>query len=633
MYAVYRQTDPPTTIDQAVYCHFTNTLEKELVVSGGSFLRVYRLNPFVTVSKPAERLATEGEIPSNIDEGESIPSTETITKLECILQIPLYGNIVSLGAGKLPKTTTDSLFLAFDEAKLSVVQYDPDEHGLKIISLHCFEDDLLRAGFTKRNAAGASSVLRVDPGDRCAAMLTYGRHLAIVPFSRETGLFGDELETPTAPQATAPKREPAQLGTPSTTSTTAPYLHSFSVPLDQIDPRLQNVADFCFLHGYHEPTILFLFEPVQTTSGRLAVRQDTLCILAVSLNVKDRIYAVIWTVNGLPFDCFRCLAVPKPVGGVVVFAVNSAIYLNQSVPAVGVVLNAAGRESSAFPLRTMEDKRIQLDGCHADFLTPNTLMVSLRNGDLYVVTLLVDNMNAVKGFHFDKSQSSVIPSVARKCTEGYMFLGSRLGNSLLLKYTETNSFAMKVATSGVPEAKRQRLEDENGDPTYGESPYAKLEDDLELYGEVVAVGTVESTRVSQYAFDVCDSILNIGPIRQCVFGEPETVSVEYHNKMDPIVDLVTASGHGKNGCMVVLQRSVRPQVLTTNVIPGGQRLWAVGLPNESEFDLEKEKNQGEGEEGGQKEKPLAGSHQHLLLSKEVMTMALELKAEISGKRF
>ena len=39
------------------------------------------------------------------------------------------------------------------------------------------------------------------------------------------------------------------------------------------------------------------------------------------------------------------------VGGVVVFAVNSLLYLNQSVPPYGVSLNSQTNGTTAFPLR------------------------------------------------------------------------------------------------------------------------------------------------------------------------------------------------------------------------------------------------------------------------------------------
>lgn len=40
-----------------------------------------------------------------------------------------------------------------------------------------------------------------------------------------------------------------------------------------------------------------------------------------------------------------------PSGGVVVFAVNSLLYLNQSVPPYGVALNSLTTGTTAFPLR------------------------------------------------------------------------------------------------------------------------------------------------------------------------------------------------------------------------------------------------------------------------------------------
>ena len=45
------------------------------------------------------------------------------------------------------------------------------------------------------------------------------------------------------------------------------------------------------------------------------------------------------------------LPVPKPIGGVLILAVNSLLYLNQSVPPFGVSLNSLTKGNTNFPLR------------------------------------------------------------------------------------------------------------------------------------------------------------------------------------------------------------------------------------------------------------------------------------------
>ena len=84
--------------------------------------------------------------------------------------------------------------------------------------------------------------------------------------------------------------------------------------------------------------------------SRLAVRRDTYQLVAISLNMEQRVHPVIWTVTNLPFDCLRIAPVPRPIGGALVLAVNCLLYLNQSVPTYGVSLNTITETSSRFPL-------------------------------------------------------------------------------------------------------------------------------------------------------------------------------------------------------------------------------------------------------------------------------------------
>lgn len=51
--------------------------------------------------------------------------------------------------------------------------------------------------------------------------------------------------------------------------------------------------------------------------------------------------------------------------------------------------------------------------------------------------------------------------------------------------------------------------------------------------------------------------------------------VQFVRHFDPDLELVTCSGHGKNGALCVLQRELRPQVVTTFELPGCSDMWTV----------------------------------------------------------
>lgn len=594
MYCVYKETHPATGIEHCVHCHFFNSWEINLVIAGANQLLVYRLN-------------SDPEL-DNISETNEKTSTVDVSKirLECLKTFSLFGNIMSMQSVNLPGAPRDVLLLGFWDAKLSVVEYDPSTHDLKTSSLHQFEDADLMSGMTANHHL---PLVRVDPDGRCAAMLVYGRHLVILPFRKD--MMVEEIEG-------------------SSSASKSPILSSYVIDLAKLDERIINIQDIQYLHGYYEPTVLILYEPLATWSGRTAMRTDTCAIVAISINMQQKVHPVIWSQTDLPFDSICALPIPKPIGGVLVFADNSLLYLNQSVPPYGVSLNSIAEKWSSFPLRPQEDVKLTLDCVQVALIDPERCVLSLKGGELYILTLIVDGMRCMRGFHFDRAASSVITSCMCVIPDGFLFLGSRLGNSLLLRYQEKTSGTLlqpdNERRSAEPPSKRRRVE---GLEQLA-SDVSEIEniDELEVYGDSEKAG---GTTLTSYIFEVCDTIWNIAPCANMATGEPAFLSEEYANDLDPDLELVTTSGYGKNGAISVLQRSIRPQVVTTFQLEGCHDMWTVYGPPPSTDDKKDESKEKEGENVGGEGRPLpvTNGHAFLILSRSDSSMVLQTGQEMN----
>merc|ERR1719215_1728788 len=155
-------------------------------------------------------------------------------------------------------------------------------------------------------------------------------------------------------------------------------------------------------------------------------------MVALSINLIDETHPVIWQMSGLPYD--SCALFPIPLGGSLLFATNSLIYLDQSVPPYGVALNSLPLGCTNFALKTQDVAPLNLQNCKACMLSDDSICVSLESGDVYIITLKKDSLNNVRRFFLDQVASSVIPTTLSKLSDNLIFLGSRLGNSLLLRY-------------------------------------------------------------------------------------------------------------------------------------------------------------------------------------------------------
>uniref|UniRef100_A0A671STE8 Cleavage and polyadenylation specificity factor subunit 1-like n=1 Tax=Sinocyclocheilus anshuiensis TaxID=1608454 RepID=A0A671STE8_9TELE len=566
MYAVYRQAHPPTAVEFAVYCNFISSQEKNLVVAATSQLYVYRIIYDVESTSKSEKSS----------DGKSRKE-----KLEQVASFSLFGNVMSMASVQLAGTNRDALLLSFKDAKLSVVEYDPGTHDLKTLSLHYFEEPELREGFVQNVHI---PMVRVDPENRCAVMLVYGTCLVVLPFRKDT--LTDEQE--------------GIVGEGQKSS----FLPSYIIDVRELDEKLLNIIDMKFLHGYYEPTLLILFEPNQTWPGRVAVRQDTCSIVAISLNIMQKVHPVIWSLSNLPFDCTQAMAVPKPIGGVVVFAVNSLLYLNQSVPPFGVSLNSQTSGTTAFPLRPQEEVKITLDCSQASFITSDKMVISLKGGEIYVLTLITDGMRSVRAFHFDKAAASVLSTCMTTMEAGYLFLGSRLGNSLLLRYTE------KLQETPMEEGRENEEKEKQEEP-----PNKKKR--VDSVANWAGTCNTPKRKEKLKSHHMTPLILN-----------PEYAT--FQTNPEPDLEVVVCSGFGKNGALSVLQKSIRPQVVTTFELPGCHDMWTVIYCEEKP-----EKSPPEGDsEGPEEEKQEQtveddkNKHGFLILSREDSTMILQTGQEI-----
>lgn len=546
MFSICKQTHPATGVEHAISCNFFSKNERSLVLAGANIIKVFKLIPDIE-AKSKEKV-------SDIYPPKS--------KLECVAQFNVFGNVMSVESVNLANSPRDALLLAFSDAKLSVVEYDPETHDLKTLSLHYFEDEDIKDGWTHHNHI---SIVRADPENRCAVMTVFGKKLVVLPFRRETAI--EETDSDIKPMSNF------------TYGTKSPILSSYMIVLKDLMERVDNVIDIQFLHGYYEPTLLILHEPLKTFSGRTAVRSDTCAMAAISLNLQQKVHPVIWSVSNLPFDCMKALPIKKPLGGTLILAVNSLIYLNQSIPPYGVSLNSIAETNTTFPLKPQEDIKISLDCAQTGFLEDDTLVLSLKNGDLYVLSLVADSMRYVRSFHFHLAASSVLTTCLCVCEHNFLFLGSRLGNSLLLRFQEKCNETIVLLDDADEPATKKLKTDDNTEKVLDSltdciaTDVQELRDPEEL--EVYGSQTQASLQIKSYVFEVCDSLLNIGPCGNVTLGESAFLSEEFANRVNIDLELATTSGYGKNGALCILQRSIRPQVVTTYTLPGCYNVWTV----------------------------------------------------------
>ncbi|XP_023520837.1 cleavage and polyadenylation specificity factor subunit 1 isoform X1 [Cucurbita pepo subsp. pepo] len=559
-----------------------------LVVTAGNVLEVY-------VVRVQEDGGKESRSSGEVRRG-GIMDGVSGASLELVCHYRLHGNVESMvilsSRGGDGSKKRDSIILVFKEAKISVLEFDDSIHSLRTSSMHCFEGPQWLHLKRGRESFARGPVVKVDPQGRCGGVLVYGLQMIILKASQAgSGLVVDDEAC-------------GNVGASS-----ARVESSYLINLRDLD--VKHVKDFVFVHGYIEPVMVILHEQELTWAGRVAWKHHTCMISALSISTTLKQHPLIWSANNLPHDAYKLLAVPSPIGGVLVVSANSIHYHSQSASCMLALNNYAVSPDSSQDM-PRSNFNVELDAAHATWLLNDVALLSTKTGELLLLALVYDG-RVVQRLDLSKSKASVLTSGIASIGSSLFFLGSRLGDSLLVQ------FSCGVGSSGLASS----LKDEVGDievdaPTSKRMRRSSSDalqdmvggDELSLYG----VSNNTESAQKNFSFAVRDSLINIGPLKDFSYGlrinaDANATGIAKQSNYE----LVCCSGNGKNGALCILRQSIRPEMITEVELPGCKGIWTVYHKNTRGSSADSSRMLSDDDE----------YHAYLIISLEARTMVLE----------
>lgn len=154
MFSLFRTTLPASSVEHSLSARFLSASEECLVTAGADILKVFRMRPATLLNEGASlfqhpeptvsaRTGLSNECNfatfdfSIVDHWSD--SNPPKMRLECVCSWKLHGRVQSMEKVRFLNSSRDALLLSFLDAKISVMEYDPEKHDLKTISLHVFE--------------------------------------------------------------------------------------------------------------------------------------------------------------------------------------------------------------------------------------------------------------------------------------------------------------------------------------------------------------------------------------------------------------------------------------------------------------------------------------------------------------
>lgn len=605
----YTELTPPTAVSHSLSLPFISAQSNNLIVAKTSLLQVFStttINTQVDDASEEARLGRQSGLTDRRGNDEDgleasflgadstlrAPTRSSRTKLVLVAEYTVSGTITSLARVSLPATKSggEALLVGLKDAKISLVEWDPDRPGITTISIHYFEQDAYKGSPWTVNTSDCVNYLTADPGNRCAALKFGARNLAILPFNQgdddvnmddwDEALDGARPEAQTA----------AKLTNGDSSKVDTPYGPSYILRLPQLDPvSMCYPIHLAFLHEYREPTFGILSSSRLPSASLLHERKDQIFYMVFTLDVQERASTRILTIENLPFDLSRVLPVPAPVGGALLVGGNELIHIDQAGKANGVAVNPFTKFSTNFSLRNQADLDMRLEACQIEQISKHNgdMLIILQTGQLAILSFEMDgrSVSAISIRRVAKeSGGSLLQSSAACVTRvsaNALFVGSDGADAVVLGWSRKSSqnSRRKSRVGDIDGVDESLLDDED-------------EDDEDLDDELYGGGSMltktisnpiesSSSKSGDYVFQIHDSLINIAPIIDSVLGSSTSyLEGEEQEKCEDVrsdLQLVLATGKDSGGSLSIIHKNIQPKVMGKFEFAEARGLWTTSV--------------------------------------------------------
>ena len=585
----YTQLIAPTAVTHSLSLPFLSATANNLVVAKTSLLQIFALKSILVEAGDITTTSIKAG-----GSGQQRRERLQTTKLVLISQYEIPGTITALARVKTlrSKSGGEAILVALKDAKLSLIEWDPECYSISTVSIHYYERDELQCAPWDIDARRLPTCLTVDPSSRCAALKFGARHIAILPFHQAgDDLVIDEDEHQVNGINSARHDSTANVTNGDSMSLPPPYANSFVLSLLALDPNLIHPINLAFLHGYREPTFGILSSQAAVSSALVHERRDSVFYTVYTLDLEQRASTALLSIIHLPYDLSTIVPLPLPVGGALLIGINELVHVDQSGKSNGIAVNEFAKQCTAFPLSSQSNLGFRLEGCVVEQLSNQAgdMLVLLKSGELAILSFKIDG-RSVSGLSLRKISQHGQPFMTistASCTStigrGRIFVGSEDANSLVLGWTVRSSKPRRRRRS---EAEDTEQPDDESD--VGEEEDEDDDDDDDLYSTEPAANTSDHQNQASsidespehYVFRIHDSLINLAPLQDVKIvgmdgneGNPNTETLG--------TELLVTSGRAEGGRLAKLSYRLTPRNKQKHDMPLVKAVWSVSIKREA----------------------------------------------------